>query len=289
MSKRKIVVTGVAGRLGPYVVRHFLDVGYDVVGVDKLNPVGECEKLCKGMIFQGIDLMNFGECLKVLQGAYGVVHLAAVAQALSVTPDEITFSNNVTTVYNMLEAASQLGIRKAVIASSETIYGICRSKNNLSPTYVPMDEDHPLLPEDSYAVSKLCAEETAKAFHRRCGMQVVSLRLGNVITKELYKNFKGFIHNPKERRQILWSYIDARDIASACQLAIEKEGLGAPVLNIAADETSMDIGSRELLAKEFPDVKDIRGTLAGYETLLSNAKAKSVLGWAPVHKWRENV
>lgn len=289
MSKKKIVVTGCSGRLGPYVVRHFLDVGYDVLGLDKQKPVGECEKLCEGMTFQIADLMNITECSSALQGAYGVVHLAAIAQQINTTPNEVTFSNNTTSVYNILEAACNLGIKKAVIASSETVYGVCRTTHDLVPTYVPMDEDHPTLPEDSYALSKICAEETARAFHRRCGMQVVALRLGNVITAELYKAFPGFIRDPKARRMILWSYADARDIAVACRLAVEKEDLGVAVLNIAADETSMDIKSADLLRSEFPTVTDIRVPLTGFETLLSNTKAKAVLGWAPVHKWRDNV
>ena len=89
-----------------------------------------------------------------------------------------------------------------------------------------------------------------------------------------------------ERKNILWSYIDARDVASACRLAIEKDNLGAVVLNIAADDTSMNIKSKELMQEHYPYITDLREPLEGYETLLSNKRAKELLGWQPVYFWR---
>lgn len=201
----------------------------------------------------------------------------------------MTFQNNVMSTFNILEAAAGLGIKKAVIASSESSYGIVFSRQQLVPQYVPIDEDHPQLPEDCYGLSKIVAEKTADMINRRCGMQVVSFRIGNVITPEMYINFSEFIHEPKMRRVILWSYIDARDIASACRLAVEADGLGSVALNLAADDTSMDIKNSELMKMEFPEVKDIRVPLDNYHTLLSNEKAKKVLDWQPVHCWRNNV
>jgi nucleoside-diphosphate-sugar epimerase len=203
--------------------------------------------------------------------------------------DQVTFENNVVSTYNILEAASGLGIKKAVIASSESSYGIVFSRNGLKPKYVPIDEDHPQLPEDSYGLSKVVAEASASMFNRRTGMQIVSMRIGNVISAEKYLPFPDFIHDSKQRKNILWSYIDARDIASACRLAVEKDGLGSTALNLAADDTSMDIKSCDLLKAEYPDVTDIRGPVDQYQTLLSNAKAKKLLGWKPLHFWRDNV
>ncbi len=279
---KEVVITGGSGLLGPYVVDHFVEMGYDVLSVDITKPQKSSARFLK------VDLMNLGECYGALAGADAVVHLAAIPVAYS-HPNEVTFQNNVMSTYNILEAAAGLGIKKAVIASSESSYGIVFSKQNLAPQYVPMDEEHPQLPEDCYGLSKIVAEKTADMFNRRCGMQVVSFRIGNVITPERYKDFPGFIHEPKKRRNILWSYIDARDIAVACRLAIEADGLGSIALNLAADDTSMDIKSSELMKAEFPEVTDIRVPIDNYHTLLSNEKAKKVLNWKPVHCWRDNV
>jgi nucleoside-diphosphate-sugar epimerase len=279
---KKIVITGTAGLLGPHVVQHFLESGYDVLSVDVRKPD---KPLTRHLT---VDLTNLGECFGMLNGADAVVHLAAIPVAYS-HPNEVTFYNNVMATYNILEAADALGIKKAVVASSECTYGIVFSQTGLGPRYVPMDEDHPALPEDPYGLGKIVGEEIARAIHRRHGMQIVSFRIGNIMTPEKYRDFPSFIHDPAKRRGILWSYIDARDIAVACRLAVEKDGLGTPVLNLAADDTSMDIRSRDLMKAEFPAVTDFRSDIDGYQTLLANGRAKRVLGWRPVHFWRDNL
>ncbi|OXS61101.1 nucleoside-diphosphate-sugar epimerase [Cohnella sp. CIP 111063] len=278
----KVVVTGGSGMLGRWVVRHFVEQGYDVLNVDTRRPD---EPVCKTLL---ANLENLGETYGALSGADAVVHLAAIPAAHIYTP-EVTFRNNVMSTYNILEAAAGLGIRKAVIASSESSYGIVFAVHPPAPQYVPVDENHPQLPEDSYGLSKVVNEKTAEMFHRRTGMQVVSLRLGNVIPPEWYERFPSFINRPEERDRILWSYIDTRDAASACRLAIETDGLGAVALNIAADDSSMAVRSRDLLTARYPGVTDIRTPLEGHETLLDNAKAKRLLGWQPVHRWRDEV
>lgn len=278
----KVVVTGGSGMLGRYVVREFVEHGYDVLNAD-IRPLED--PVCPTLI---ADLEQLGECYSALAGADAVVHLAAIPAAHIRTP-EVTFRNNVMSTYNILQAAEGLGIRKAVIASSESSYGIVFAVHPPAPKYVPVDEAHPQLPEDSYGLSKVVNELTADMFHRRTGMQIVSLRLGNVIPPERYATFPSFIHDPAQRERILWSYIDTRDAATACRLAVEADGLGAVALNIAADDSSMAIRSRELMAARFPGVTDFRAPLEGHETLLSNEKAKQLLGWQPVHFWRDEV
>ncbi|MFB3170113.1 NAD(P)-dependent oxidoreductase [Neobacillus sp. 179-C4.2 HS] len=280
--KKKVVITGGSGLLGREVIKEFLEHGYDVVNADIKYPK---EALCSTVI---TDLTNLGEVYGVLAGADAVVHLAAIPVAYS-HPNEVTFENNVMSTYNILEAAGNLGIKKAVISSSESSYGICFSKQNLKPQYVPIDEDHPQLPEESYGLSKIVNEKTADMIHRRTGMQVVSFRLGNVISPEMYQNFPGFIHNPEQRKTILWSYIDTRDAATAYRLAIETDGLGSVALNIGADETSMDMESKQLMEICYPDVKDFRKDLSGFAPLLNSEKAKKLLNWQPIHKWRNYV
>ncbi|OAO89125.1 hypothetical protein AXX17_ATUG04210 [Arabidopsis thaliana] len=268
--------------LGRWVVKHFVEHGYEVLNVDTRQPE---ESLCPTLI---VDLEDLGQTYGALAGADAVVHMAAIPRA-GMVPPEVTFRNNVMSTYNVLEAASGLGIKKAVIASSESSYGICFAVHPIGPQYVPMDEAHPQLPQDSYGLSKIVGEQTADMFSRRSGIQVVSLRLGNVIPPEWYERFPSWIHNPEERERILWSYIDTRDAAEACRLAIEAEGLGSVALNLASNETSMAISSKELMAARYPEVTDFRGPIEGHESLLNSDKAMRLLGWEPKFKWREQL
>lgn len=273
---KKVVITGGTGKTGKWVVKEFLEKGYDVTSVDIILS----EELgCKTV---KVDLKNLGQVYEVLAGADIAVHLAAIPRPRGYT-SEVVFENNTVSTYNILEAASNLGIRKVVIASSESVYGMPFG----GPSYVPMDEDHPLTPIDSYALSKVLNEKTAEMFYRKTGMQIVCLRIGNVMEPEDYVRFESF--KASARKNILWSYIDARDVASACRLAVEKDGLGLKILNVAADDTSMDIRSIELMSEFYPDVKDFRMPIEGFETLLSNKRTKEVLGWQPIYFWRDMV
>ena len=94
-----------------------------------------------------------------------VVHFAAIPRIL-LRPDNEAYRINTMGTYNVLEAALKLGIRKVVFASSETTYGVCFADGERKPEYLPIDEDHPVVPEDAYAASKVCNEITARSFQR---------------------------------------------------------------------------------------------------------------------------
>lgn len=277
---KKIVVTGGSGKLGIWVLKELTQHGYDVLNVDQKLPE---EKICETVL---TDMKNLGEVYGALQGADAVIHLAAIPVAF-LYANEVTFENNVMAAYHVLEAAAGLHIRKVVMASSETAYGIGFAKELHAPQYVPLDEEHPLLPEDPYGLSKVVCEQAAEAFHRRTGMQVVSLRFGYIHTMEMIREYPSFNQDPFQRVRNLWNYIDVRDAASACRLGVEAEGLGCTAMNIVADETCMDVKSRDLMAAVFPEVTDIRSPLDQYEGLMSNQKAKKLLGWKPQYRWRD--
>ena len=96
-------------------------------------------------------------------------------------PDNETFRINTMSTYNVIEAACKLGIKKIVIASSETVYSVCFTQGDSDYLHFPLEEDnYDCNPEDSYACSKLCGERTARSFARRFGVDIYALRIGNV-------------------------------------------------------------------------------------------------------------
>lgn len=94
-----------------------------------------------------------------------------------IVPDNECFKANVTSTYNVIEAACKLGVKKIVIASSETTYGVCFSEGDSDYHSFPLEEDYDCDPADSYALSKLCGEQTARTFARRFKNDVYALVL----------------------------------------------------------------------------------------------------------------
>jgi nucleoside-diphosphate-sugar epimerase len=97
--------------------------------------------------------------------------------------------------------------------------------------------------------------------------------------------------DPHVRQWNLWGYVDVRDVAAACRLALEAPAhavSGSPAFIVAAADTVMDTASAALLAEVFPGVP-VRGELGEFETLLGIDRARAVLGYEPRHSWRDHL
>ena len=274
----RVVVTGASGKAGRAVVGDLLQHDHDVLAVDVVPPIDHATASLL------VDLTEFGQALESFAGADAVVHLAAIP-ASRIRTEQTTFRSNMLSAYNVFEAARVLGLRRVVWASSETIFGL--PFDRVEPAYAPIDEDHPAYPESSYALSKLLAEELGRQLNRWTGIPYIALRFSNIMEPEEYERFPSFWDDPRLRRWNLWGYVDARDVALSCRLALEAE-IGAAYFIIAAADTVMNRPSRDLMAEVFPSVR-YEPTSGDYDTLLSNEKAGKLLGYAPQHSWREHL
>lgn len=295
MSKR-IFFTGGSGKAGRHVIRYLLERGHRVLNVDlrPLDMAGVDNLVAditdSGQMFNAMtSYANFAE----LEPGTGVprfdavVHFAAVPRIL-INPDNETFRVNAIGTYNVVEAAVKLGIRKIVIASSETTYGVCFADGRVNPKVLPLEEDYDVDPMDSYGLSKVVNEETARAFQRRSGFDIYALRIGNVIEPHEYDRFPGFFADPEVRRRNAFCYIDARDLGQIVDLCVSKNGLGFQIFNAGNDTNSVNIPSAELAERFFPGVPVTR-PLGEHEALFSNRKIRDVLGFREEHDWRNYV
>ncbi len=273
----KIAVTGGSGKAGRHVVRDLLDHDYQVVNVDIAPPARSLTR------FRQADLTNLGEVFEALDGVEAVVHLAAIPNPDNFTPGHI-FHNNTMACYNVFTAAMQLKLARVVWASSETTLGLPFEREK--PAYAPIDEQHPLYPESSYALSKVITEEMARQFHRWTGIPFIGLRLSNIMSPEQYVDFPSYWQDATLRKWNLWGYVDGRDVAQSCRLALEAPIVGAEVFIIAAADTVMNRPNRDLLAEVFPGVP-LRKPVGDFETLLSIDKARQLLGYTPQYSWRD--
>jgi nucleoside-diphosphate-sugar epimerase len=275
----KVVVTGASGKAGRAVVRGLLERDHDVIGVDLVSPQEQLSP------FLRVDLTEMGQTIECLDGAGAVVHLAAIP-ASGIVTEESTFRTNMLSAYNVFEAALLLRLGRVVWASSETILGLPFEREQ--PAYAPIDELHPPYPESSYALSKLLSEELARQLNRWTGTPFVALRFSNIMEPEDYERFPSFWDDARLRRWNLWGYVDARDVAESCALALERDVNSAEHFIIAAADTVMNRPSRELMAEVYPQVP-YQPTAGEYDTLLSNEKAGTLLGYSPQHSWRDHL
>jgi nucleoside-diphosphate-sugar epimerase len=214
-----------------------------------------------------------------------IVHLAAVPRILLV-PDNTTYETNVMSTYNILDAAAKYGINKVIFASSETTYAVCFWDGELKPDYIPVDEDHPTVPQDSYAMSKVVNEVSARSFQARTGADIYGLRINNVIEPHEYdEQFPAYVENPDLRRRNIFAYIDARDLARMIELCLTTDGLGYQIFNVSNDDSSVGIEADEIIARYYDGVP-VKGELKGHDTFYSNEKAKRLLGFTAPSRWR---
>ncbi len=272
-----VVVTGGSGLAGSQVVEFLVQAGYRVLNVDRAKPSLD------NAPYHLIDLEDLGQVYGCLAGAEAVVHLAAIPRPVFHT-GEVVFRTNVMSTFNVLEAAANLGIQRVVYASSISVLGFPFFYRPLAPRYVPIDEEHPKLPQDPYGLSKYIGEELAEAFVRRCDMTVISLRLAWIHTPETFKQqLVPMWDDPSAGASNLWGYIDGRDVAQACQLALEVDLSGHQPFFIAAPNTFMKTPTVALMRQFYPDAEIRR--LEGTQSLFSSARAESRLGFKAQHTW----
>ena len=279
---QRICVTGASGQAGRAVVADLREHGYQVLATDIAVTRADRED---GVL--RADLTDYGQAVEVLSEVSAVVHLANIPAPGLNTP-AVTFNSNITMNFNVFQAAAALKLDRVVWASSETTLGL---PFDTPPRYAPVDEDHYPVPTSTYALSKVASETVAGHIAEWSGIPFVALRFSNIMAPEDYQLFPTVWDDPNKRRWNLWGYIDQRDVAQSCRLALEADAgtvQGNPAFIIAAADTVMNRPSAELLAEVYPSVKLTRD-VGEFGTLLAIDRAREVLGFAPAHSWRDHV
>jgi len=294
-THRRVCVTGACGQAGRAVVHDLLEHGHEVAATDLAVTRDDLEA---GVL--RADLTDFGQALQALEGTDAVVHLANIP-APGVAAPAVTFNANLTMNFNVFYAAAKLGLRRVVWASSETTLGVpfgvgsretgFMEADGLAPRYAPVDEEHYPVATTAYALSKVASETMAGQIATWAEIPFVALRFSNIFQAGEYSELPAIWPDPHARRWNLWGYVDARDVALACRLALDApaEAVAAsPSYVIAAADTVMNRSSSALLDEVFPGVP-LRRELGEFDALLSSERARQAIGYQPQHSWRDHI
>lgn len=289
---KKVLITGGAGKMGKFVAEE-LRKKYEVKLFD-LKPTDPIEEFLKG------DIRVLQDVEKAMKGSDTVIHLAAIPGDTGEA--QKIMETNVMGTFNVLEAAANHGVKKIIYASSISAYGFVWWKKPFMPEYFPVDEDHPCIPHDSYGLSKLFGEKLCYGYTQRYNIATTCLRIAPVLFPNSEKS-KLWINNIKNPtftytefgqllsfKDLLWSYVDVRDVVQVIKLSLGKVEVKHVIYNIGANDTLSEIDSIELIRSYYTQVKFIHNEEQFIKNkkspLFSISKVSNELGYSPKHSWR---
>lgn len=302
----RILVTGGAGYIGSHVVKALQATEHEIVVLDNLTKGHK--QAVQGVRLIEADLADAERLAEIFASTMidGVIHLAADSQVgESMENPAKYYRNNVLNGFNLLEAMRAAGTRLLVFSSTAAVYG--------EPEVVPITEEHPTRPTNTYGRTKLHFEEMLADYERAYGLKYISLRYFNAAGADSSGEI-GEDHDPESHlipivlRQVLGGgaplaifgtdyatpdgtcvrdYIHVNDLASAHLLAIEALARGAQssVYNLGNSkgysvreviETASKVVGQPIAAFEHP-------RRAGDPAVLiaSSERLKRELGWEP--------
>ena len=282
----RVLVTGAAGGVGIRTVEALLAAGYEVVATDRAAPAADYyweERLN----YVQADLTDAGSAFALARDADVIVHAAAIPTP-QFHPAHVVFANNLMATFNLVEAAVRSGVSRFINVSSESVGGWIFAERAFLPDYVPVDELHPVRPQDPYALSKHFGEQLMDAATRRSGLRCVTVRPSWVVHPGDYARYLAVgLRQPERMSNNAWSYVDAGDLADALLLACAADLGGHEVFYVAAPDNLTGLPLAELVSRYYGDRVELRPTERPDASGISCQKAKRMLGFAPHRSWRD--
>lgn len=168
----KILVVGGAGYIGSHMVKALHGAGADIVVLDDLS-TGHADAVLHGKLVRG-NLADAALLSRLFADETfdAVMHFASLIQVgESVRQPAAYYRNNVLNTLQLLEAMRAAGVARFIFSSSAAVFG--------EPTYVPVDERHPLAPINPYGWSKRMTEQMLSDFEQAYAFNSVCLRYFN--------------------------------------------------------------------------------------------------------------
>ncbi len=299
MKFERVLVTGAGGFIGSHVTEALVRRGYRVsafVHYNSLNQWGWLDSVSPDVmdaveVIPG-DLRDFYSTREAMRGVDAVLNLAALISIPYSYKNRGSYvDTNIRGTLNVLEAAMELGTRKVVQTSTSEVYGTAQ--------FVPITEEHPIVPQSPYAASKVASDALALSCYRSFDLPVSVVRPFNaygprqsaraiiptIITQFVSGASALRLGNTSPKRDFTF----VEDTAAGFIAAMESDQAVGEVINLASGQ---EISIHELACTIAGIMKcEYHAEMDGERTrpdksevhrlLGSNRKAEAMLGWRP--------
>ena len=279
MSYERIAVTGGSGLLGQHILRRLARRG-SLTNIDHAAPAEPPSVTCRHISESITDYQAMREALR---GHDALIHLAAIPNPRESTPEK-TFRTNVLGAWTVMQAAEDVGIRRVVVASSDSVIGLSYNPPDWQPQYLPIDEQHPIRPSEVYSLSKRVTETVAEQFAVRGAMEVLAIRPSHVVFPREYPEIEA--RGADIDNYHFWCWVAPEDVAQAFDAALDLATPdGFEVFNIAAADGLNSRDTLELVRERWGAVAPLRRPQIYRDlptaSLLDTTKARERLGFVP--------
>jgi nucleoside-diphosphate-sugar epimerase len=269
----RLTITGGSGKLARYLVPQ-IAVEHEVKLYDKHRPEHENFPWIQG------EITDRDKLRMAFRDSDAVVHLAALRSRFNHLPVKV-METNVMGTFWVLEAARGEGVKRVIFSSSDAALGIAQSQTGLGPEYLPINEKHPLKPQDAYGISKMIGEEMCHCHAAGYDMDIIALRFSNIFCPGDESVYLDDAQDPSLRYKSLWAWVHVYDAVNAISCALKSDLGGFEVFHIAAEDVCLSNPDvPQLISTYFPQTPTDK-SFSSKESLIDCSKAKRILKFQP--------
>ncbi|HEX7074473.1 MAG TPA: NAD(P)-dependent oxidoreductase [Hyphomicrobiaceae bacterium] len=286
MSFENVVVTGGAGRLGTYVVDRLRNkCSVTVLDVKPLSgPQAD------GLRQIQSSITDYAAMRAAFEGQDAVIHLAAIPNPRS-APADVTFNTNVQGAWAVLQAAEDAGVKRVVVASSDSVFGLSYNPPDWPPKYLPVDEDHPVRPTEFYSLSKQVTEVIAQSYAHRRKLEVLAIRPVHIVFPPEYPELEA--RGSDVQNYHFWAYVSPEDVAQGFDLALRSSYKGYEVFLISAADGLNARPTLEMARERWATLPEVRRPEIyeknPFASVIDTTRARDRLGYEPTSDWRKMI